>query len=92
MRFVDERQRESDVDQHPVARAGALALGVKQPDVDLALHTGDVDEREAIGLVDDLDDPAWNRQAHGAFLLRVGRRPVGLIGGLSLSDTGLQGT
>ena len=37
---------------------------VEQADVDVAPHAGDVDLREPVGLVDELDDLPWNRQAH----------------------------
>jgi hypothetical protein len=58
------------VDQHPVARPGARAVVVEQADVDRPLDAGDVDLREAVGLVNDLDDPAWDGQAHRRSPLR----------------------
>ena len=42
----------------------ALAVVVEQADVDRALDAGHVDLREAVRLVDDLDDLAGDGQAH----------------------------
>src|SRR5215212_10285227 len=58
--LVDHGDREPDVDQHPVAGPDL----VEETDVDGAPDSGYVNLGESVGLVDDLNDLAWNRQAH----------------------------
>jgi hypothetical protein len=62
--LVDLRQGESNVDQHPVAGLRAIAVGIEQANIYRAAHTGNVDPRKPIGLVDELDHLPWNCQAH----------------------------
>src|SRR6266508_5018989 len=52
------------MDQHPVAGARRLAVRVEQADVDVAHDPGDVDLREPVRLVDDLEHLPWDREAH----------------------------
>ena len=48
--LVDLREREADVDQHPVAGAGAaVGVLVEEPDVDRPPHPGDVDRASRLG-------------------------------------------
>src|SRR3954453_20992649 len=63
--LVDDRDREPDVDQDPVAGPEI----VEEPDVDGPSDPGNVDLGELVGLVDDLNDLAGNGQAHGRLLL-----------------------
>src|SRR4029077_11319781 len=62
--LIDLRNREADMDQHPVARLGGVAVLVQEPDVDVALDPGDIDLRGPILDVADLDDLAWDRETH----------------------------
>src|SRR5215210_8881952 len=74
--LVDLGEREPDVDEHPVVGAHV----VEEPDVDVPEDTGDLDLRQLVALVRDLDDPAGNREAHQRVLsnqnlrLQRGRR------------------
>ena len=49
--------------------SGAVAVRVQEPDVDVALYPGDVDFRDAVGLVDHFKDLARYRQAHQMLAL-----------------------
>src|SRR6185437_6897828 len=60
----DLGEREAHVDEHPVAGLDPDAILVEQPDVDVAVHSSDIDLRETIGLVDDLDHLPGDREAH----------------------------
>src|SRR4051794_16777550 len=62
--LVDLRDGEADVDQDPVAGAGARALGVEQADVDVAADSRDVHPGQRVGRVDHFNDLARNGQAH----------------------------
>ena len=55
--LVDAREREPDVDQHPVADLDRRRGLVHERDADLAPHAGDVDPREARVAVDDARSP-----------------------------------
>ena len=63
--LVDPRDREADVDQHPVADADRLRPLPEQADVAVAADTRDVNLGDAVLCVDDLDDLAWDPKAHG---------------------------
>src|SRR5690242_15447998 len=74
--LVDLGEREADVDEHPVAGAGAaVVVGVEQADVDRAANPGDVDLGEPVELVDNLDDLAGDGQAHGVLPSEGGTSP-----------------
>src|SRR5205823_10021579 len=73
--LVHLREREADVDQDPVTGLGRL----EQSDVHVALHARDVDLREAVRRVDDLDYLAWNGEAHQKTPLLAGRMLRGSI-------------
>src|SRR6185437_11253247 len=62
--LIDLRDREAHVDEHPVARTYARALGVEQSNVDRPLHPSDVDLREPVRLVHEVNNLAGNGQAH----------------------------
>jgi hypothetical protein len=63
---VDDLDRESHVDEHPLAGARRR---VQHADVDPPLTADHVDERELIGVAGhDLDDPAGDAQTHGQYL------------------------
>src|SRR5581483_348495 len=62
--LVDLRQREPDVDQHPVARPDLLPL--EQADVDRPPHPADVDLGQVRPVGIELDDLAGNPEAHQA--------------------------
>src|SRR4051812_28365276 len=61
--LVDDRDREADVDQDPVAGPEVI----EEPDVDRAPDAGYVDLGELVELVDDFNDLARDGQAHVVF-------------------------
>src|ERR1700737_294900 len=63
--LVDLGHREAHVHQHPVVGFGHLVF--QQPHRNGALHTVDVDLRQIIFSVGDLDDPPRDSQTHFAF-------------------------
>src|SRR5882757_7803933 len=65
--LVDLGHRESDVDQYPVVSFGHV-VG-QQPHADGALHSTDVDLRQIVCGIGDLNDPARNPKAHIGALL-----------------------
>src|SRR5581483_9813493 len=64
--LVDLRDREPDVDQHPVAGTHRGPVGVEETDVDVALDTGYVHLGEPVLLVHDFDDLPRYGQTHAA--------------------------
>src|SRR5208283_1603262 len=65
--LVDFGHREPDVDQYPIVGLGHVLL--QQPHTDRALHTADVNLRQIVGGVGDLNDPTRNTKTHPQMLL-----------------------
>src|SRR5258707_14279276 len=70
--LVDLGHRESDVDQYPIVYFWHV-VG-EQPHADRALHSTDVDLRQIVCGIGDLNDPARNPKAHIGHLLSADSR------------------